>query len=150
LPEPFQYLGLWGCLSLVLQAYFGMLLCRTLYEGQAVFTIAGGLLFLLAPPMTPRLMGHFSLTGHWLILASLWAYWRPLTITSSAAWLRPFLIILLLVGGVHPYLGVMCLLVGVAAVARLGLEGRCSWLSAAGLLTLLTATLVTSMLICGF
>ncbi len=145
LPDPFQYLGLFAAAALALQAYFGMRLCQQMCGGDRVFTVVGGLLFLVSPAVTWRVFGHFALASHWLLVASLACYVRPTAGAPPRRWLTPFALILTLAGGIHPYLAVLCLLIAIAASARLGLEQRYGWgrasLVAAGLAALTAGSL---------
>lgn len=150
LPEPFQYLGLFAAVSLALQAYFGMRLCQRTCEGNRVFTIVGGLLFLVSPAVTWRVFGHFALASHWLIVAGLACYMRPTDGVSARRWLAPFAGIAVIAGGIHPYLAVLCLLVGLAAAARLGLEHRCGWGGVLGASAGLAAVTAGSLALFGF
>jgi hypothetical protein len=140
LPDPFQYLGLFAAGSLALQAYFGMRLCQRMCGNDRVFTVVGGLLFLVSPAVTWRVFGHFALASHWLLVASLACYVRPTAGMAPRRWLAPFALIAVIGGGIHPYLAVLCLVIGVAAAARLGLEHRYGWgralLASAGLAAL--------------
>jgi hypothetical protein len=149
LPDPFQYLGLYAAGALTLQAYFGMRLCQRTCQGDRVFTIAGGLFFLVSPVVTWRVFGHFALVSHWLIVAGLASYVRPIA-GSPARWLAPFAVIAAVAGGIHPYLAALALLVAWAAVARLALERRCAWRRALGLAAALAALTAGSTALFGF
>ena len=76
LPQPFQYLGLFAAVCFVLQAYFGLSLCRRLVPDQPAFIVLGGVFFLISAPLTWRALGHTTLLSHWLILADLDSYFR--------------------------------------------------------------------------
>ena len=76
LPSPFQYLGIASVLACTLQLYFAIRLFRW-FLGPDRFAIflAGGF-FLIAPPLTYRFSGHFALTNHWLVVASIYLLFR--------------------------------------------------------------------------
>lgn len=150
LPEPFQYLGLYAVISLTLQAYFGMRLCLQMCGGDPVFTALGGLIFLVSPAVTWRLFGHFALASHWLLLASLAYYVRPTAGMTAPRWLSPFVVVLALAGGIHPYLAGLSLLIAIAAIGRLVLERRCGWGRAALLAGGLAAVTAGSTVLFGF
>jgi hypothetical protein len=140
LPEPFQYLGLWAALSFVLQAYFALRLCLLLCNGSWTVAFLGTLLLVGSPAMTARLaprFGHFALAGHWLILASLYLYFRDAEPTRR--WLLPACGLVLIATGIDPYLAAMCLLVAFAAVTRRVLEGRCAWYQAGTAIAVVSA-----------
>lgn len=148
LPEPFQYLGPYMALCFVLQAWFGFSLCRRLFPSHANFAALGSMLFVLAPPMTQRAFGHVALMSQWTIVAALDAYFRDPN-TRPARWMvRPW-IVLAIAAGLNPYIGVMCLLVTAAAIARLLLERRCRLVSAALLVLASGAIFVGSSMLFG-
>jgi hypothetical protein len=149
LPDPFQYLGLYAAAALALQAYFGMRLCQRACEGDRVFTIVGGLFFLVSPVVTWRVFGHFALVSHWLIVAGLASYVRPIA-GSPVRWLAPLGVIAAIAGGIHPYLAALSLLVAWAAVARLALERHCAWSQALLLAGALGAVTAGSTVLFGF
>ena len=124
LPEPFQYLGPYAALCFALQAYFGYSLCRRLFPSEPAFTVLGSLFFLLSPTLTQRAFGHTTLLTHWAILAGLDGYFRDPGETP-VRWLGRQWIIVAIAAGITPYIAFMCLLVALAAVARLMIERRC-------------------------
>ena len=75
LPEPFQYTGGWFVVSCVLQGGFAALLVQR-WTRNATLILGATALFLYAPVLLNRLP-HATLTAQWLILASLWLYFRP-------------------------------------------------------------------------
>ncbi|HEY8553752.1 MAG TPA: DUF6311 domain-containing protein [Burkholderiales bacterium] len=76
LPGTFQYFGLWLLLCFVLQACFAWRLVGLVSADRTV-RVLGSAFFVLAPPMLWRLQGHFSLVGHFLVLAALYLAVRP-------------------------------------------------------------------------
>jgi Family of unknown function (DUF6311) len=130
LPEPFQYLGLYAAACFVLQAYFGLRLSRRLFPSQPVFIVLGSVFFLLSAPLTWRAQGHIALLSHWLILAALDRYFRA-TESGPLRYFVPLWIVLALAAAINPYVAAMCLLVALAGVGRLLMEGRCPWTRAA-------------------
>jgi hypothetical protein len=133
LPEPFQYLGLYTALCFVLQAYFGISLCRRLFPANPVFAAVGAAFFLLSPPLTNRAFGHTTLLSHWLILASLDSYFRDPG-DRPVRWLARLWIVLAIATGITPYIAFMCLLVALAGVGRLLIERRVPFMRGALLL----------------
>jgi Family of unknown function (DUF6311) len=100
LPIRFQYAGPWMLLSFVLQGVFAVLLLRRFIAGTLP-TLCGALLLITSSAMIARTMGHFALTAHWIILASLWLYFAP-TSSTKARW--GWCILLPLAVLVHGYL----------------------------------------------
>jgi hypothetical protein len=126
LPEPFQYLGLWMLLSLVLQAYFAFSLCRRLFPSDAVFALLGSILLVVSAPLLFRVCGHIALTSHWLLLAGLDAYFRDPG-ARPVRWLARGWIVLALAAAINPYMAAMCLIVVLGCIGRLALERRSPW-----------------------
>ena len=150
LPEPFQYIGPYTCLLMVLQAYFGFRLCHILCKGHIAFTVVGGLFLLFAPAVTWRMHGHFALASHWLILAGLVQYFQPDSDSMKAHRFWPLFLIVALAGAINPYIGVLSLLIVLATLLRFTLERRCAPLQAAELAGLAAATLGVSLFVSGF
>ncbi len=110
LPAPFQYLGLWGLLSLTLQGFFGYIIAKR-WLGTNMRAVVASTFFVLAPPLLSRVGMHTALTAHWLILAALW-----LTL-SKQKHTKKWICLTLLASLVHPYLALMT--VGTALLAAI-------------------------------
>ncbi|MFC4819380.1 DUF6311 domain-containing protein [Dokdonella ginsengisoli] len=112
LPQPFQYIGLWLMGNCVLQGgVAALLLTRTTRRPAAI--LAGAMLFVSAPLLISRL-GHDTLTTQWLLLLSLWFYFRTDPPVRLAAEMRPWLLIAGAAILVHPYLASMAVAIQVA------------------------------------
>jgi hypothetical protein len=123
LPVNFQYQGLFFAVNCVLQLYFGYRISRRLSDGNRLAGLAGGLLFMTAPPFVAQSSGHFTLSGHWLILAALDIFFAVTPRLDKSSVLLS-VILCFLVGGIHPYLTFMVVLVlGAAALRMLLLTG---------------------------
>jgi hypothetical protein len=135
LPNSFQYLGLYSVLALILQLWFGVRLVRFLAPRRTFAAWVGGLFFLIAPPLTYRFGGHFTLTSHWLILAALLLYCRA---ASDEFSLRRFALqCVLLMGvavGVNPYLAFMVLGVLAASCGAAAVKHRVAPVMGMGML----------------
>ena len=59
LPTPFQYLGIAAVLAAALQFFFGARLFRLLLGRNVSGVLLPSMFFLIAPPMTWRLVGHY-------------------------------------------------------------------------------------------
>ena len=106
LPASFQYMGLMGLLNATLQAVLGYALCCRFTTGRWM-AFAGSLFFLLTPAFYFRMATDMVLSSQWLILFSLWVYFRePSSSKCKAIGLHS--LVLFLAGGIHPYLAVMC------------------------------------------
>jgi hypothetical protein len=116
LPEPFQYIGLWLLASFTLQGAFGALLvARATVRPAAV--LAGAALFVFAPILVNRI-DHDTLTAQWILLASLWLYFRTPVQRTFAAQARPWWLLSAVAALVHPYLAAMSLAIQFAAAWR--------------------------------
>jgi hypothetical protein len=123
----FQYIGLWLLLSYVLQGVFGALLVSTA-SSRVLLQVLGGALFVLAPPLLIR-FGHAALSAHWLLLASLWVYFSPVTAHTPKRTLRAWVMLVGIASATHPYLAVMVLGLCAASYARSVIARPAAWLS---------------------
>jgi hypothetical protein len=101
LPHPFQYLGWWAVLSVVLQGYWGIRLIR-LRSDRLADALLGAAFFMVAPVLLNRIGWHAALTTQWMILCALWLY-----LASPEVGARRWALLLLLAVSVHAYLFVM-------------------------------------------
>ena len=148
LSEPFQYLGLFVCLSFVLQTYFAFRLCQRLFPGQPGFVLMGGAFLTLSPPMTWQLLGHYSHVPHWLLIAGLDVVRRRSGV-PPLRWMKRLWIVLAIAVGINGYFAAMCFIITLAGIARLRLEHRLSWRESGVLLALTSVVLVSSLLVFG-
>lgn len=100
LPPLFQYDGGWILGCFVLQAFFARRLLRRFTDSRSL-PLLGAALFALSPPMIWRLYGHYTLMGHWMILAAYGFYFARRR--SAAKWFALLAVATL----VHAYLVVM-------------------------------------------
>jgi len=141
LPTDFQYLGLWFLICFVLQGVFGALLLRLLTPHLFIQTL-GSLFFVLSPILLVRL-NHPALCAHWLLLASLWIYFKP------GKHFGGWLILTILSTLIHPYLTAMIFVWVGADYIRGGLIERAVLLQMSSLVltTLLVGWLVGYFLV---
>jgi hypothetical protein len=67
----FQYIGLFGFITFILQPVFAVLILRKA-TNSALLRIVGALFIIFAPIMLYRPFHHLALASHWLILAALY------------------------------------------------------------------------------
>ena len=101
LPVPFQYLGWWVLLCMVMQAYWGARLVL-LRSDRLRDAALGAVFFVTAPVLLERLGLQTGVGSHWLILWALWLYFGA---RDPAA--LPWAALLLLTVAVHAYIFVM-------------------------------------------
>jgi len=139
LPEPFQYFGVEIVLCCALQIFFAWRLFRLLVSTDILGPLLASAFFLISPPLTYRLVGHYSLSNHWLLLAALLLFFQVQL--AREATLRRFVIWSLVIGAVvvpiNPYLAFEVLLVLTAAVVSLLWQQRMSFAKAFGFMVLL-------------
>jgi hypothetical protein len=128
LPSSFQYLGIATVLALSLQFFFAALLFRLLL-GRSVFgVLLPSLFFLIAPPMTWRIAGHYALVNHWLLIAALCLFVSLQKASDDTN--RAHVVFGALLGGVavgiNPYLTLMVLVLVSAGVITASWNGRLS------------------------
>lgn len=125
LPQNFQYLGLYAVSSYVLQAYFGLRLVSLFAEDDLIVTFLGSCFFLIAPILTLRLYGHFPHSTQWIVLACLYYYFRwPPKEGKLRGYLVPFVALSMLAAAITPYVALMAVLFGFAALLRAWLENK--------------------------
>lgn len=101
LPETFQYFGLFVFICFLLQGVFAALLISLFCE-HLLFTSVATFFFTFSPIMIERAFRHCALTAHFIILASLYYYFKNKKINGAKA-LLPFFIINCLAISIHPY-----------------------------------------------
>jgi Family of unknown function (DUF6311) len=138
LPTSFQYLGIATVLAVSLQFFFAARLFLLLLGRHVVGVLLPSLFFLIAPPMTFRLVGHYALANHWLLIAALCLY-VSLQKASGGQDRKHFFFCGLLGGvavGVNPYLAFMVVILVSASVItawcgnRVGSKTACGMLAA--------------------
>lgn len=110
LPETFQYTGIWLLLCFVLQGVTSFILIEKLTHNR-LYALLASIIFAAAVPFIHRTGGHFALSAHWLIIASLCLYFNRRYATKT------WLCLLLLASWVHAYILAMMLIVWMADLA---------------------------------
>ncbi|HEX7044424.1 MAG TPA: DUF6311 domain-containing protein [Burkholderiales bacterium] len=137
LPGTFQYFGLWLLLCFALQAWVGWKLVGLVSADTAV-RLLGSAFFVLAPPMLWRLQGHFSLVGHFLVLAALYLALRPQARRQPWLWAG----VLAAAALVHPYFLAMTGALWIADLAARALAGHRAAARAGEVVVLLLLTTI--------
>ena len=150
LGEPFKYIGIYAALCIILQAYFGFKIARLIGLNNFLSAMLAGMFFMLAPAFILRLNGHFALASHWIILAAIYCYGRDLQQDTPIRWLAPLWGLVSVAGAINPYIGVMCLLIALAASARLWLVKSISFKLALGTAAVSIGLLAISFVVFGF
>ena len=119
------------------------------FPGNVVFRLVTTFLIVGSPIVTMRIISHYAVASHWLLIAGLFYYLRSTDQRSVGRWLLPFALIIFIAGGINPYIAVFCLLIAGAGVMRLMLEGRTTWAQSTVLSLLLLATLISSYVVFG-
>ena len=96
--SPFQYFGLWIFFCFFMQAYFSTKLL-TLWIKDRSIVFFGTFMFTLAPPFLDRMRFHLPLAAHFVIVASIFLYFREknsiiqwLILLSSTVLIHPYLV----------------------------------------------------------
>ena len=126
LPEPFQYIGIWLALTLMLQGIFAYKLL-SLFSKQRLAVLLATAFFVIAPPLWWRInIESDALSAHWLILAALYLYFKDKYSGRSG-------IVLLWVAALtHAYLLAMVLAIWAANLLQRWLKGQMSYRGVAG------------------
>lgn len=108
LPATFQYFGLWGLLCSVMQGGCAALLLSLFTNSRLQNTLLSAL-FVFAPVFLDRQLRHGALGAQWLIILSLYFYFKH---RRSGKTLSPaFPVLCALAMGIHPYFVPMVLAV---------------------------------------
>ena len=109
LPPEFQYFGIWELACFILQALFGGLLIRLFFKNFWA-QLAGVFFFTTSPLILMRAFGHSSLSGHWIILLSLYLYFLCKNSEIRLSYYR-WISICILTILIHPYFTVMSFII---------------------------------------
>ncbi|MGH6889546.1 MAG: DUF6311 domain-containing protein [Rhizomicrobium sp.] len=118
LPGHFQYLGPYAVACFGLQAWFGFKLSSLFADGDGIVALLGGALFLVSPVLTKELYGHFALLSQWIVVASIYYYFRISAERPLRSNLLPFVVICAIAAAVQPYFALMANLIAAAGIAR--------------------------------
>ncbi|MCS4608066.1 hypothetical protein KW485_16010 [Enterobacter kobei] len=116
LPDIFQYTGIWLMLCLVFQALGSYILVRNRTQSK-IYALLCVPLFCLSPVMFFRMSGHFALSAHFLIIASIILYYNK---NNFGKWLALICISAL----IHFYLTAMILSIYMAFLIKVISEDR--------------------------
>lgn len=118
LGENFQYFGIWLLLCFILQSLFSSLIVRQ-FTQDSVFPLVASCLAVTNPFFLQRIPIHLALSGHFLILASLYLFLRTRKeVSYKFAWLTLNITSLM----IHPYLFVMVFVIFFAHLIQSGLS----------------------------
>ncbi len=144
LPDTFQFFGLYVFLCFILQGISSGLLL-SLFSKNRTITNLGVILFCLSPIMIERAFRHTALASHWLILFSLYFYFKSRQTGKMSLW---NCLIPVLAMGVHPYFLPMVFGLTFANVVELSIRDKRQFLKSAIILAAaLTATVLFGYLI---
>lgn len=73
LPETFQYFGLWGIMSFMLQGGIAALIIEKVSKNVSL-CILSSLFFIVQPIVISRMFAHTALAGQWIILLAIYMY----------------------------------------------------------------------------
>ncbi|HWW05538.1 DUF6311 domain-containing protein [Collimonas sp.] len=126
LPQPFQYIGIWLALTVVLQGVFAYKLL-SLFSSDRLTVLLATAFFVIAPPLWWRIyLESDALSAHWLILAALYLYFNDRL--RQLGWL----ILLSAAALTHAYLLAMVLAIWAADILQRALKQQISlWATAA-------------------
>lgn len=122
LPETFQFFGWYTLLCFVLQGIAAMYLL-SLFTDQKILLGLGAVLFAFSPIMIERAFRHTALASHWLILFSLYLYFKAQR-QRFEKFPTAFVALNALAIGIHPYFLPMTMGITFAAALQGGIEKR--------------------------
>jgi hypothetical protein len=152
LPHPCQYLGLEVVLLCALQFFFALRLLQLILGPNPLGIALSSVFFLLSPPLNYRLVGHYALSNHWLLVAAILVFF--LAQQESNRTIRRFVISAVILAalsvGINPYIAFQVMLLLTAAVASLLWQRRLTLRRAAGIMALLGGTCLAVAYSLGF
>ena len=120
LPQPFQYIGIWLALTVMLQGVFAYKLLA-LFSTDRLAVLLGTAFFVIAPPLWWRIfLESDALSAHWLILAGLYLYFN-----EQFRW-RGWLLLLCVASLTHAYLLAMVLAIWAADILQRAVKKQVS------------------------
>lgn len=130
LAPSFQYFGIWGLLCSMLQGTAAVLLLSHFTRNRLHTLLLAGL-FVVAPVLLDRQLRHGALGAQWLVLFSLYLYFKH---RRSGQFFSPgFLLLAALSIGIHPYFIPMVFAILFALLLQNAIEAR-QWRKPLGML----------------
>ncbi|MBO6137459.1 MAG: hypothetical protein J6O71_02510 [Lachnospiraceae bacterium] len=127
LPPIFQYLGLYGLISMALMGGFSALLVQRVtrgHNGENILPFIGVFPFILSTPILQRMFYHTSLSAHFFIIAALLIMLdKPHEYTTARLYIRWSLLSLLVIL-IHPYLWAMTTIIEAFSLTGEGLIAK--------------------------
>ena len=144
LPEPFQYFGIEIVLCCTLQFFFAWRLLRLLIGPNLLGILLASAFFLIAPPLTYQLHGHFSSCNQWILIAALLVFFQVQLAPKAnlGAFVASSLVLAAAGIAINPYLAFQVLLILTAVVVSLLWRKRLSFVMAVGFMTMLSMVCV--------
>lgn len=149
LPEQFQYLGIFGLCSFLLQGGFAALLLRR-FTNRLLPCLLGTLFFLFVPALFFRMFYHTSLAAQWVILAgfAIWLYAKPETPLRRL--LIPWVLLGCVTFAIHPFLAAMVCGLFVGHMAQIAINRRTLFRPLLGIALFAAVTALFFFVIGGF
>lgn len=129
LPETFQYFGLYGLVSFVLQACLAALIMNH-YSKNKPLSVLFGYLTLMYPVIFQRMFDHTALGGHWIIFLGIYVWCMKKEDCNIKTECIRWGITLSLAVFLHPYFVVMIAVMMVCSLLEDCFNGK--WKMAAG------------------
>jgi hypothetical protein len=102
LPDNFQYFGIWGLMSYILQGGIaGLIIMR--FTRSPLFAILGSMVLSFSPLVIQRMFSHTALAGHWIVLAGIYLLVRFGKQSRLWVFLVCWSIVLAVSACIHPY-----------------------------------------------
>lgn len=102
LPSIFQYFGIWGLFSLMMEGVLAFAIIKY-YDGNAFLQIVIGSLIILQPCMIGRMFSHTALAGQWIILLAIYIWINKSFFSSFKRKIIAWSITMMLACSIHMY-----------------------------------------------
>lgn len=145
LPETFQYLGLYGFISFILQSCIGALLMDRLTHNK-VLSVLFGYLTLTYPAIYQRMFDHTALAGHWIILLGIYVWCTKKEDAGFKSESIRWGITLSLAVFLHAYYIPMIAVMMICSLLEDGLNGKWKQAVCSGIVSIMAALLCMFLL----
>ncbi|ODR36047.1 DUF6311 domain-containing protein [Eisenbergiella tayi] len=108
LPNIFQYFGWYVYICFILQAISALMLLELFTEDKRI-ALLFTLLFVFSPPLIERAFRHCALASHWLLLFTLYLFFRIRKENYRRLYYKEFALLSVLAMVIHPYFLLMIL-----------------------------------------
>jgi len=140
LPDVFQYLGLYGFISFILQSCFGALIMDKFTHNKTL-SVLFGFLTLTYPAIYQRMFDHTALAGHWIIFLGIYVWCTKKENADFKSESIRWGIVMSLAVFLHPYYIPMIAVMMICSLLEDGFNGKWKQAVCSGIVSIAAALL---------